>query len=197
MADGQPGSPGAPDLPALRPPAAGPYRVCLVCTGNICRSPMAEVVLRQLAGAVPGLIDRLEVSSAGTGAWHVGEPMDPRARDALARRGYRDHGHVARQVDAVLATDPDLLVALDRGHRRELHAMRRGAPVVLLGAFGPGADAAPGPQSVRQAEAGRVLDVPDPYYGGAADFGRCLHQIERSCRGLVAALAALLAGGTA
>ena len=76
-------------------------RVCLVCSGNICRSPSAEVVLRrQLAGA--GLSDLVVVSSSGTGDWHVGEPMDPRAAGALARRGYPT-GHRAREFDPIEA----------------------------------------------------------------------------------------------
>ena len=69
-------------------------RVCFVCTGNICRSPMAEIILRSLAGQTPTargtLGGRLEVSSAGTGPWHVGEPMDVRAARALADAGYPD-----------------------------------------------------------------------------------------------------------
>ena len=93
--------------PAGRPAGAAPYRVCFVCTGNICRSPMADVVLRQLAGQTPGCRDRstlpstCSMSSAGTGPWHEGEPMDPRARDrprtAPATSTTR---HVARHVNS-------------------------------------------------------------------------------------------------
>ncbi len=80
-----------------------PYRIAFVCTGNICRSPMAEVITRTLAGATSladgsTLADHLEVTSAGTGPWHEGEPMHPLARTALIRAGYPDHGHVAHQV---------------------------------------------------------------------------------------------------
>ncbi|MGH9093261.1 MAG: low molecular weight phosphotyrosine protein phosphatase, partial [Acidimicrobiales bacterium] len=72
------------------PPASGdgPYRVCFVCTGNICRSPMAAVVTAALAASDGALAGRLAVTSAGTGPWHEGEPMDPRAQAALAGRGY-------------------------------------------------------------------------------------------------------------
>lgn len=152
------------------------FSLCFVCTGNICRSPMAEVVVRRLAadrarsGGV--LADRLAVTSAGTGPWHVGEPMDPRARAALEQRGYRDHGHVAHELDRRRLGDLDLLVALDRTH------LFPGPPGVLLRTFEP---IEPG-----------TLDVPDPYYGDEQDFAACLEIIERSCAGLVDWLAARL-----
>ncbi|MGH9088858.1 MAG: low molecular weight phosphotyrosine protein phosphatase, partial [Acidimicrobiales bacterium] len=77
--------------PAGRRVTRAPFTLCLVCTGNICRSPMAEVVLRELAARraldAGTLADRVHITSAGTGHWHVGEPMDPRARAALEARG--------------------------------------------------------------------------------------------------------------
>src|ERR1700752_4600551 len=94
----QPSTPAplAAPLPPPREPGA-PYRVCLVCLGNICRSPMAEIVLRaELAAA--GLGGAVTVDSAGTGAWPRGEPMDPGARAALARCGYDGSSHRARQI---------------------------------------------------------------------------------------------------
>ena len=91
-------SSSASELPFPRESGA-PYRVCLVCLGNICRSPMAEAVLRaELAAA--GLDRAVVVDSAGTGDWHVGGPMDPGARSALARRGYDGSAHRARQFQA-------------------------------------------------------------------------------------------------
>src|ERR1700712_1097026 len=75
---------------------AGVFRVSMVCTGNICRSPMAEVVLRDLVHRA-GLDDRIAVSSAGTGDWHVGEKADPRTIVALQKRGYDGQPHRARQ----------------------------------------------------------------------------------------------------
>jgi protein-tyrosine phosphatase len=153
-------------------PADAPYRVIFVCMGNICRSPMAEAVLRQklvdadLSGAVA-------VDSAGTGAWHVGDPADRRTRQALARRGYPD-GHVARVFDPQWFAERDLVIALDLDNQR---ALRRMAPnrttadtVRLLREFDPDADS---------------LEVPDPYYGGAADFDIALDQVEAACDGLV------------
>lgn len=160
------------------------YRIAFVCTGNICRSPMAEVVLRaildhQRSGARPAgrpgeAAGGVVVDSFGTTGWHVGEPADPRATAALQRRGY-DISHRARRWHADLFATRDLVVAMDSGHLAELRA---GAPdraaagrVWLLRSFDPDA-------------AGPDLDVPDPYHGGAADFDRVLDLIERACHGL-------------
>ena len=124
--------------PAPRRPF-GKYRVGLVCLGNICRSPMAEVVLRaELERA--GLSGRVEVDSAGTGDWHVGDPMDRGARAELSRRGYDGAGHRARQFDPSWFDRYDLLVTptllilpptLDRAH--ELLEGRCTLPVNLAG----------------------------------------------------------------
>src|SRR5664280_1479567 len=105
--------------------------VCFVCTGNICRSPMADVVFRQLAADTAmadgtTLADRLAISSAGTGGWQQGEPMDPRARAALERRGYTDHGHRAQKFEARWFETTDLVVCLDRGHQQTLLSLGRG-----------------------------------------------------------------------
>lgn len=158
-------------------PDPAPFTICLLCSGNICRSPMAEVVLTDLAGgrAMDGgtLADRIQVTSAGVGGWHVGEPMDDRARAALETRGYRERGHLARQLDRRRLHHLDLVVALDRTH------VLRGARTVLLRRFDPTTDGS--------------LDVPDPYYGDEAGFGECLEIIERSCHGLVEWLADRLA----
>ena len=159
-----------------------PFSVCFVCTGNICRSPMADVVLRAMAEATTGWGGRLAVSSAGTGNWHQGEPMDPRARQALESAGYRDHGHVARQFVPASMTQLDLVVALDRRHLQILRglASARGAALpedrlVLLRQF--------------DRRAGGSLDVPDPYYGDDAAFAECLSMVEAGCRGLTSVLA--------
>src|SRR5260221_14629788 len=79
--------------------ASGTYRIGLVCLGNICRSPMAEVALRAEIERA-GLSGRADVASAGTGAWHLGDPMDSRARAELSRRGNGRAGHRARQFGA-------------------------------------------------------------------------------------------------
>lgn len=152
------------------------YRICFVCTGNICRSPIAEVVLRRLL-ADAGLADAVEVDSAGTGDWHVGDGADRRAVRVLASAGYDGTAHRARQFDRRWFAERDLVVALDRGHLRALQALAAGAAerekVVLLRSFAPDADD------------GADLDVADPYYGGPEDFAAVLTQVEQACRGLV------------
>ncbi|MGH3243478.1 MAG: low molecular weight protein-tyrosine-phosphatase [Spirillospora sp.] len=149
-----------------------PYRVTFVCTGNICRSPMAEWVLRHHVED-EGL--DVEVDSSGTGGWHVGDGADERTIAALRRSGYRS-AHIARQFEPGWFTRYDLIIALDDGHRRALWSMApdedtRGR-VRLLREFDP--DATPSD-----------LDVPDPYYGGRADFDLVLEQVEASVPGLL------------
>lgn len=148
-----------------------PYRICVICTGNICRSPMAEVVLRdQIAEA--GLADAVTVDSAGMDGWHVGKPMDPRAQATLRERGYDGAGHRARQFASSWFTGVDLLLAADSGHARQLHARRPAgaeAQVSLLRSFDPAA--------------GADLDVADPYYDDT--FDQRLDEIEAACDGVV------------
>jgi len=160
----------------------GKYRICLVCLGNICRSPTAEVVLREELGRV-GLSGQVEVDSAGTGDWHVGEPMDPRARTELSRRGYNGAGHRARQFKPSWFGRYDLVVAMDQGN---LERLRRMAPdpqavqrTALLRCFDP-------------AIAGRDLDVPDPYSGGAEDYALVFDLVQPAVRGLAEQLRLLL-----
>lgn len=140
-----------------------------VCTGNICRSPIAEKVFAERLQAA-GLDHRVRVGSAGTGGWHVGDPADPRTEDVLRRNGYQ-HNHKARQV-GVEHTDADLLVALDAGHARSLRRLvDRPERIRLLRSFDP--------------DAGHDLDVPDPYYGGDAGFDKVLGMIEAAMPGLL------------
>jgi len=161
-----------------------------VCTGNICRSPSAEVVLRSLLRDA-GLADRVRVDSAGTGPWHAGKDMDPRARQALTRHGYQPPPHVARQFQPADFADRDLVIALDAGHLARLeqlallaeHSDDAFTSIVLLRSHDPAAPA--------------ELDVPDPYYGGEREFEDALGQIERACAGLLQALRAGLDGAGA
>jgi len=143
--------------------------VVFVCTGNICRSPIAEkVFVAELEHA--GLADGVVVSSAGTGGWHIGSPVDDRAGALLRAQGYPD-GHVARQVDAEQLS-ADLLVALDNSHRRALQAMvPEPDRVRLLRSFDP--DAPPG------------ADVPDPYYGHTDGFAEAFAMIRAAMPGLL------------
>ncbi|MEU7814783.1 low molecular weight protein-tyrosine-phosphatase [Pseudonocardia sp. NPDC049154] len=143
--------------------------VSFVCTGNICRSPMAEKVFRAALDEA-GLAAGVAVTSAGTGGWHVGEPMDPRAAEVLQRHGY-DTAHTARQIDSHVLS-ADVLVALDHGHRR---ALRDSVPepdrVVMLRSF--------------DAESTDDAEVPDPYYGGPDGFDEVLRMIEAAVPGLL------------
>jgi protein-tyrosine phosphatase len=191
VASGQTGAVPTPRPSVDAAPDGGAFHVIFVCTGNICRSPMGDVVLRHLAadrvlddGTV--LADRLEVASAGTGGWHHGEPMDPRARAALERRGYADHGHRARAFDTAWLPGAGLVVCMDRGHRQTLASMARAKAgdyryddrLVLMRSFG--------------ARAGGDPDVPDPYYGEDAEFERCLDLVEAGCSGLAEHLVPLV-----
>jgi protein-tyrosine phosphatase len=153
-----------------------------VCTGNICRSPMAEVITRALAATTDlgdgTTLDRhLAVTSAGTGPWHEGEPMHPGAASALERGGFPRHPHVAHHFPSARIGDFDLIVALDRRHQQTLRGLGADPDrLFLLRAFDP--------------MAGAAADVPDPYYGDDAVFTECRDMIVAACRGLVASLAA-------
>ena len=186
------------------PPAAalpplnhdGPYRICLVCLGNICRSPMAEVALTsELAAA--GLADAVRVDSAGTGDWHIGHQMDAHARAELGRRGYDGSAHHARQVKPSWLADRDLILAMDRHNLADLRRMAAragigGDRIMLFGEAGglPGHSEAEG----RGEGEGDGLDVPDPYGGDSSDFGAVLDLIEAAARHIAAQLTELLAG---
>lgn len=143
--------------------------ISFVCTGNICRSPMAEHILDDVIHR-EGLADRVRVTSAGTGSWHAGDDADPRTVDELAAHGYST-AHTAKQVDDdVLGAD--LVIPLDHGHERAL--ARMGVPAehrALLRSFDPEADGD---------------EVEDPYYGGPSGFSRTREQIEAAVPGLLA-----------
>lgn len=145
------------------------YRVCLVCMGNICRSPMAETVLRATL-AEHGLADHVTVESSGTGAWHVGDPMDERALQMLAEHGYDGSAHRARQFRF---DGYDLVLAMDRENVRMLRRMAPEVEVGLFRSFDP------------EAEDG--AEVQDPYYDGR--FLQVLHQVEAASQGLAKHLA--------
>ncbi|WP_066039871.1 low molecular weight protein-tyrosine-phosphatase [Herbiconiux solani] len=149
------------------------FRISMVCTGNICRSPMAEVVMRDLVDRA-NLSDQVVVTSAGTGEWHVGEHADPRTVRSLEARGFDGSAHRARQFDASWFDSLDLVVALDRTHERVLRSWARNEEdrqkIRLLLSFDPD-------------YAGRS-DVPDPYYSDDAMFDTVLGMIEHSCRAL-------------
>ena len=147
--------------------------LCFVCSGNICRSPMAALVFEEHLRRVH-LDGRVRVTSAGIGPWHIGDPADSRAARVLAAHGYPTQ-HVAAQVDE-RHLDADLLLAMDAGHEHALRDLlaHQGSDlgrVRLLRSFGP--------------EAAGDLDVPDPYYGGRQDFALVLTMVESAVPGLL------------
>ncbi len=147
--------------------------VLFVCTGNICRSPMAEGILRHLLDS-RGLSDRFRVDSAGTDDWHVGESPDPRSVRTAARRGVVLGGH-ARQVQPDDLRRFDYILAMDREHmaylRRLQEAVGGKARLHLLREFDP--------------QGGATAEVPDPYYGGPQGFENVFDMLERACRGFL------------
>ena len=175
------------DDPATMPGAADhtePVRVCFVCLGNICRSPTAEGVMAALV-AEAGLTGRIELDSAGTGAWHVGEPPDRRATAEAARRGIDLTGLRARQLHPGDLAVFDLVLTMDASNQTDVEDLATGPDerdrVRLLRSFDP---ATPEGADWRRGE----LDVPDPYYGDDG-FGRVFDLVEAACRGLLRELA--------
>lgn len=150
-------------------------RILFVCLGNICRSPTAEAVMAHLVREA-GLEHEIEIESAGTGGWHVGNVPDARATAAAGARGFAMRS-VAQQVTAADFDRFDLLIAMDRDN---LANLRRLAPddeaaqkAHLLREFDPHSAGAPD------------LDVPDPYYGGVDGFDHVLDLVEAACAGLL------------
>ena len=168
------------ELPSSREPGA-PYRVCLVCLGNICRSPMAETVLRaELAAA--GLDGAVVVDSAGTGDWHVGDAMDPGARAALGRRGLDGSAHRARQFRPSWLARRDLILAMDARNLADLRRMARDEDsdrIRLFGEVGGLTEAGGG-------------DIPDPWGGGPDEFGHVLDLLSAAAPVIAGRLARLL-----
>jgi protein-tyrosine phosphatase len=150
-------------------------RILFVCLGNICRSPTAEGVMAKLV-AEAGLGDAIELDSAGTGAWHIGEPADARARKAALARGIELHS-IGRQVAVADFERFDLILAMDGSNQ---DALRQLAPdedarekVGLLREFDPASAAE------------HDLDVPDPYYDSQRGFEIVLDLVQAACEGLL------------
>lgn len=163
-----------------------PYRVALVCLGNICRSPMAHVVLEaRLRDA--GLADRVLVTSSGTGGWHEGEPMDPRAATVLHAAGHDPTRHRARTFTIDGYAEHDLVLVMDASNRADVldlaPTVAAQAKVQMYRSFDPEAS-------------GDDLDVPDPWFGGDDGFDRVLEMIERTTDVLVEHLARQVAPST-
>ena len=139
-------------------------RVLTVCTGNICRSPSAEVILRDKLAAA-GLGEAVAVDSAGLAGYHVGEPPSEPAVRLAARRGYDLAALRARRVDTADFARFDLILAMDRGHLRQLTALRPRGAASRLALFLEGLPAL-------------GIDVADPYYGDDSDYAAMLDVLE-------------------
>jgi protein-tyrosine phosphatase len=148
-------------------------RVLMVCSGNICRSPTAEAVLRTKLAAA-GLGERVAVDSAGTQGLHAKEPPDPRAQALAARRGYDLSALRARKVTGEDFIRCHRILAMDEGH---LAWLQRSAPADSRARLALLMDHARTPHAPRE--------VPDPYYGSERDFEHVLDLVEDACEGLV------------
>ncbi len=138
----------------------------MICTGNICRSPMAEVVVKHFVEADSSLRGLVDVTSAGTANWHVGSQMDDRARRALDRAGFNGEGSLAAFADRAYLNDQDFVIGMTREHVHEVRKrLSNDATEVLL---------------LRNlSEPGSNLDLFDPYYGDDAEFDECLDVLTR------------------
>lgn len=148
------------------------YRIALVCLGNICRSPTADVVLNAML-ADAGLDGEYVAESCGTGDWHLGEPMDRRSALALEAAGYDPSRHRARQFDSSWH-DHDLILVMDDANLRDVLATLpadRHDRVRMFRSYDP--------------EGGPDAEVPDPWYGGAQGFLDVVALTERTCRAIV------------
>ncbi len=159
-----------------------PVNVLFVCMGNICRSPTGEGVFRHYVDAL-GKGESIQVDSAGTLAYHSGEPADRRMREAASRRGFRLES-VARLVTSEDLGHFDLVVAMDRDNYDDLVLLHEGDPanIKMLGEFIPGIDSSMDAPS-----------VPDPYYGEVDGFEQVIDMIESACPAMLDHCLSLLA----
>ena len=148
--------------------------VLFICMGNICRSPTAEGVFRHVVEA-EGLAEHIRVDSAGTHAYHIGEPADRRARAAAQRRGISLEGITARRVESSDFERFDYVLAMDHDNLSLLSQQAEDEYKERIGLF-------------LQYTAGGEEEVPDPYYGGSAGFERVLDLVEEASRGLLETL---------
>lgn len=147
-------------------------RILFVCTGNICRSPSAEAIFREAVKNSP-LAAHVAYDSAGTQGYHEGEAPDPRAVATAQARGYAMQDLVARQVTEDDFYRFDLIFAMDRGHLRELQALRPRDAEAEIVLFLPYAGVL------------RTEDVPDPYYGSEQGFETTFDLIEQGVQGII------------
>lgn len=151
------------------------HRILFICLGNICRSPMAEGIFRNLVED-SGAGDQFHIDSAGLGAWHVGDPPDSRGQETLRRHGIDISGQQARQVTIEDFNDFDLLIAMDCSNREALQALAPAGMAHKVRLF------------LEFAENARVVEVPDPYYGSDGGFEGVRDLITQASQGLLADL---------
>lgn len=153
--------------------SAQPLRVLFVCLGNICRSPLAEVVVQAVA-AERGLAESFHFESAGTGDWHVGGGADKRSAAKASQYGLCLASHRAQQISQGNIQEWDIFVAMDSENKANLLTMgAQPNQVIMMRAFEGSTD---------------VPDVPDPYYGGADGFEDAYHMLKTNASGLLDAL---------
>lgn len=171
------------------------YTVTFVCSGNICRSPIAEYVVRDLLRR-EGLADRVRVDSAGIGDWQVGQGADPRALTVLRECGLDGSGHRARQLEPDELGKTDLVVAMDAGHERALqryaHRHHQPARIRLMRSFDPALQQGERRDGGSDEGFPAELDVADPYHYEDDAFTTVLEQVRAAAPGLVAEVRAAL-----
>jgi protein-tyrosine phosphatase len=151
------------------------FGVLFVCTGNICRSPTAEAIFRKLATDA-GMAGAVTADSAGTHGYHVGEPPDPRAQKAAAKRGYDLSALRARTIEGADFRSFDLILAMDQEHHAILSRIAGSSAEHKLKLM------------MSYARRFKERDVPDPYYGGPQGFERVLDMLEDAAKGLLESL---------
>ena len=148
------------------------FCVLFVCTGNICRSPTAEGVLRKLVNE-RGLTKHIKIDSAGIGTWHVGDPPDRRSTETAKQHGVDIGGQRARTIELVDFYNFDLILAMDNSHFQHL---KQRCPEPLLKRLG---------MFMSYATVTKIAEVPDPYYGEHDGFERVFNMIEEAADGLL------------
>ena len=147
-------------------------RVLFVCLGNICRSPTADAIFRQLVEQA-GLSDRIEVDSAGTGDWHLGKAPDERMQAAALSRGYDLSALRARQIQPEDLDTFDLVLVMDEQNKADVEdlasELEHMDKIRLLLSYNPSA----------------ITEVPDPYYGGESGFHQVIDLVESACKRLL------------
>jgi protein-tyrosine phosphatase len=163
-----------------------PLRITAVCLGNICRSPIAEAVLRDRIDRA-GLSHLVSVDSAGTGDWHIGYEADPRSQAILTQNGY-ELEHTARQITSHWMAELDIILVMDQNNYTNVAALIRESgqepELYMMRSFDP--------ELRHLGEVHPDLDVPDPYYNKDEGFALVLDMIERAADAFVAGLPARL-----